>query len=235
MAVTNHNLYFSGGTCPPFSECPEDWFDPSKRAVSTSGLGSKPKYTFGIADVMKDNIWPAPEIEKMDNNSYSIDCIRMGSSFAINRHFDFRCPPHHKFRMDKGHNKQQSLWKWFCENFDELDVGACLWMVHVPKLLTVEGIFWCVTNPVDGLEFSIVEKFTEAEIAAGLDGSDPEEGGHFPVPVAEQFNKECNRIYGIRIDAMPPANEDECKPGKGKLDGFSVQVSAKGCCPFGGY
>lgn len=229
----SENLYFAGPGCGGVPVCPTDWFNPDKTGqnLQTSGLGSIPQWSFGIEDIIKEGVMPAKEIAKDDNSVYTIDCLRSQTDFVINRHLDFTyCRPG-GFNLDKGHKNQISLYKWMCRAFNELVNGYCLWMSFIPMKLFVDRVFWCVTKPVDGLEFSIVEKYTGKVICAGIDGS-VHSTGTKALPPSCQFKDDCNQVYGIRIDTMPLANEDPCKKGKGKLDGFAVQMSVHGICPF---
>lgn len=229
------NLYFAGPGCDPVPDSPEDYYSRDK-TQSMSGLGQIPQYSFGIEDVFKDGLWPAKEISKTNKTVNAIDCIRTQTDGVINRHLDFRYPRPGRFLHDKGHQKQIALYKWMCKNFERIEVGSCLWLVFIPMKIEASKVFYDVSIPVKGIEYSILEKFTNTEIITGLDGGDPETCGMIEIPEDLQFSPDCNRVFGIRIDALPEPQEDPCKEeGKGKLDGWAVQTSVKFCCPFQGY
>lgn len=235
IVAKDANLYFAGPGCDPVPDCPEDYFTRDK-TQSVSGLGQIPQYSFGIEDVLKDGLWPAKHISKTDKTVNAIDCIRTQTDGVINRHLDFRYPTPGRFLHDKGHKKQIALYKWMCKNFASIQPGSCLWLVFIPMKIESSKIFFDVTIPVPGIEYSIVEKFTGTEIITGLDGGDGNTCGSIDVPAPLVFSPDCNRVFGIRIDALPAPQEDECKEeGKGGLDGWAVQTSVKFCCPFQGY
>lgn len=226
-------LYLSGGTCPPFSECPEDWFDCEKRGTNSSGLGTKPNYNINIGDRMNCDMFPAPPICKTDNYSYTIAAHRGPATFALSRHLDFNKVHDKKLRISKGWNNQDSLLRWYHKHAEyiQCNMPFGLQMAHVPPKHIWHDLVWCVECPIEGIVFDIVERFTGTVLAAGIDGGVADSGcinmADFP---DLKWSHECNRIIEICLTSIPPINEDKCKPGCGGLDGWCIAISPIVCC-----
>lgn len=242
MALAGHaNLFHGGGGMQPYPKRREDMFNPEKKqGPNMSGFGSKPTYEF--IPKLDGTMYPTPDIPKDQPWPSTLECAKGGGTVSLSREINIKEPEYTHFRM-AGDTHESESWRWFLEHMDKIVPDFCLNFVFVPMCIEGTHIYIRTCVPLPGLTFDIIEFYTETVIEAGVDWGAPVQEvvdncltycRRFEIPEELQFSEDCNRLFGIKLVSIPDKNEDNCKPGCGLLDGFSIDFSVQAFCPWSG-
>jgi hypothetical protein len=179
-------------------------------------------------------MFPAPDIDLEDKcpNTYMVAGHRNQASFGLSRWLNFNSDVKVGVPRSANWDNQDSLRKWWFKHMDEIVPGYCLNLVHIPPKHHFRYAYVCNVCPIEGLAFEVVLKRT-GEVLGEMDGS-VADSICVAIPEEAAWSHCYSEIIQLKLTSVPPANEDNCKPGCGGLDKWCVMASADVFCPSTG-